>query len=163
REQKKRFVVSYGERGAGTPRAPPMRSRALRSHRREPSVASASKASGGFPRPAPRPRTLQSSVLRLVEQVSHAELELVAVGEARGAGFAGAFDGGKRGAPQQIVGDAVRERRLEHEFAAYVEQGEQLGLQPTVHVVGPQHEVEEFLELVLVLEVLGRGRQAVEA
>src|SRR5256886_15397750 len=51
--------VAYGERGAGHPRAPPVSSRTRRPSRRAPHHASEPKASGGAPRPAPRPRTLR--------------------------------------------------------------------------------------------------------
>src|SRR5438876_677490 len=52
-------AVAYGERGAGPPRAPPVRSRTRRSGERAPFHATEPKASGGAPRPAPRPRTLR--------------------------------------------------------------------------------------------------------
>ena len=57
-------AVAYGERGAGPPRAPPVRSRTRRSGERAPFHATEPKATGGAPRPAPRPRTLRIPFFR---------------------------------------------------------------------------------------------------
>src|SRR5439155_20298446 len=51
--------AANGERGAGQPRTPPERSPPRRSGERAPFHATEPKASGGAPRPAPRPRTLR--------------------------------------------------------------------------------------------------------
>src|SRR5207245_9934397 len=61
--------VAYGERGVGYPRAPPVSSRPRRPSRRAPHHAREPKATGGAPRPAPRPRTLRvTSSSTLAEQ-----------------------------------------------------------------------------------------------
>src|SRR5207244_794394 len=82
-----------------------------------------------------------------VQLIDHLHLDLIAVAEHGEPRLARPFDRDEGDVPEQVVREAVGERRLEAEDAARVEDGDDARLEPPVQVVGLHRELWPLLAL----------------